>query len=320
MTLMLAGMFFPEGLLVDTAALAAVALIGYLFGRRTRGNSPGAMDAKFLDGLSRAQCIANELEHIAARIRNELAGHQVSIAAFQTHMKLMQSGAAAADWSKLGERAEALLSPTMKLATNLSLAYDQLRNQQAQLITFSGSRIDPTTGLHNRRSMEEQLDAMLSAHSAGKRRLALALFSVNSTLDNAAEPGEVQLKPVARLLEECVRGNDFVARYSPDEFVVLMPKTTLAGALVFSERLIRLADAELNQPVWGGVVEAAAGETPQKLLSRADSALYSARTQDAAALFQHNGASVRRYAFDLPSGENGGSAPSPAEMVAAEAT
>lgn len=297
---MLANILFTDGLLVDTAALAAVALIGYAFGRRTRSESTGLSDAKLQSGLTRARCIAGELEHIAARLRTELAGHQTGIAAFQAQVKAMLTGGAAADWNRLGEQAEALLSPTMKLATNLSLAYDQLRTQQAQLATFAGSRIDPATGLHNRRSMEEQLDALMSASEAGKRRLALALFSVQSATGDADDSGETSLKPVARMLEECVRRNDLVARYSEDEFVVLMPKTTLAGALVFSERLIRMADAELGQAVWGGVVEAAPGESSSKLLSRADSALYSARTQDAASLFQHNGASVRRYQFELP--------------------
>jgi hypothetical protein len=37
------------------------------------------------------------------------------------------------------------------------------------------------------------------------------------------------------------------------------------------------------------------------LLSRADSALYSARTHEEACLFQHNGVTVRRHAFEVKS-------------------
>jgi diguanylate cyclase (GGDEF)-like protein len=308
-------LLLAEGLLVDTAALAAVALIGYIFGRRTRNVNVGALDAKLQSGLNRARCIASELEHIATRLRTELAGHQIGIAAFQSQVKSMLAGGATADWNRLGEQAEALLGPTMKLATNLSHSYDQLRNQQARLATFAGSRIDLATGLHNRRSMEEQLDALLSTSDLANRRLSLALFSVQQAAGDGEEARDM-LKPVARLLEECVRQNDLAARYSEDEFVVLMPKTTLAGALVFSERLIRMAGAELGQAVWGGVVEAAPGEQPSKLLSRADSALYSARTHETASLFQHNGASVRRYPFDLPAAQqaptNSGAATVPA--------
>ena len=296
---MIHNVLLANGLLSDTAALAAVALIGYVFGRRTRQEQAAPQDSKLLDELARAQCIAKELEHIALRLRTELAGHQSNIGTFQAQVQQMQIGGATADWQRLSERAEALLLPTIKLATNLSVAYDQLRSQQAQLITFSGSRIDAATGLHNRRSMEEQLEAILSTQADGKHRLALALFSLCSARDAEGLESDHQLRAVANVLEDCVRGNDFAARYSQDEFVVLMPKTTLSGALVFCERLIRQTHSELGRAVWGGVVEAAPSESPQAILSRADSALYSARTHDKACLFQHTGSSLRRYAIQV---------------------
>jgi diguanylate cyclase (GGDEF)-like protein len=168
-------------------------------------------------------------------------------------------------------------------------------------MTYAGTRMDPETGLHNRRSMSEHLEALLLAHAEGERRLALGVFSVSLADDEASDSAEGQLKTMAHLIEQCVRGHDVVARYSQDEFIVLMPKTPLAGALGFGERLLRLVDAEMECVVRGGLVEATPGETPVSLLSRADSALYSARTQEEACLYQHNGVSVRRHAFELTS-------------------
>jgi diguanylate cyclase (GGDEF)-like protein len=129
--------------------------------------------------------------------------------------------------------------------------------------------------------------------------LAVGLFSLPLGSKEQGGADEVQLKKIAHLLEQCVRGHDVVARYSQDEFVVLMPKSPLSGAIVLGERLVRMVDAEMDSPVWGGLVEAAPGDTPEKLLVRADSALYSARAHEGAALFQHNGTSVRRHAFEL---------------------
>jgi diguanylate cyclase (GGDEF)-like protein len=294
---MLADFLFQQGLLVDTAALAAVALLGFMFGRRSRHLTPIG-DVTLLIELGRAQSIAKELKHIAQRAGAEAAAQLSSISAFQSQLALMQHGAHDSTWQNLRDQADALIGPTMKLSTTLSLACDELRQQQAQLTTYAGTRIDPETGLHNRRSMTEHLEAMLSAHADGKRRLALGLFSVPAASDFEADNGEDRLKSVAHLLEQCVRVNDIVARYSQDEFIVLMPKTPLAGALVFAERFLRQSDHDLQCPVWGGVVEASPGETPEKLLSRADSALYSARTHDEACLFQHNGVTVRRHVFD----------------------
>jgi diguanylate cyclase (GGDEF)-like protein len=295
MTATLATLLFAQGLLADTAALAAVALVGYLFGRRSRRPAHATSDVTLLIELAKGQAAAKDLEHIAQRVRTEAAAYMSNLAVFQGQMGLMQRGEGVAGWQKLRDLADALLGPTLKLTTTLSLSCDELRQQQAALMTYAGTRIDPATGLRNRRAMTEHLDALLSAHAEGERRLALGLFSV--PLNSAAN--EAQLKAAATLLEQCVRGNDVAARYSQDEFVVLMPKTPLAGALVFAERLSRLIDAEMDCPVWGGLVEAMPGESLEKLLSRADSALYSARTHDEACTYQHNGVSVRRHAFNL---------------------
>ncbi len=295
---MLATIYFAQGLLMDTAAIAAVALLGYLFGRRTRGQQQRPQDAKLLDELARAGLIAAQLEHLASRLSAETGAHRSSFAGYKAQVAAMQSGADEVDWPKLRHRADGLLSASWRLATSLSLAGDQLRNQQAQLITFSGSRIDAATGLHNRRSMDEHLDALMAMHADGKRRFALALFSVAADPDESEAAGETRLRLVARLLQECIRDNDFVARYSDDEFIVLMPQTTLAGALAFGERLMRRAGAYLRCSVWGGIVEAAAGEMAQKLLSRADSALYSARAEGVSCMFCHTGAAVRRHNID----------------------
>jgi diguanylate cyclase (GGDEF)-like protein len=297
---MLTSFSFSQGLLVDAAALASVALIGYLFGRRTRRLATTS-DVTLLIELARAQTISKELEHIAVRARTEASALVRHVSGFQGQIGMMQMGSATAGWQNLREQADALLGPTMRLTTTLSLACDELRQQQAQLMTYAGTRMDPETGLHNRRSMSEHLEALLLAHADGERRLALGVFSVSLADDETADSAQAQLKTIAHLIEQCVRGQDVAARYSQDEFIVLMPKTPLAGALGFGEHLLRLVDLEMGCVVWGGLVEAAPGETPVSLLSRADSALYSARTHDEPCLFQHNGVSVRRHAFELKS-------------------
>lgn len=291
-----------QGLLVDTAALAAVALIGYLFGRR-RDSKLGAIDDPALrDELSRAQSIADDMRRLATNISVETAAHSRSVAAFQSQLAAMQTGDDPGQWQRLRETADGLVRPTLKLYTNLALACDHLRRQQAQLAAFTGSRLDPATGLCNRRSFEEQLAAFVTIHAMGKRRFALAIFSVSSASADESTDGEERLGRVARLLEDCVRDDDFVARYSNDEFVVLMPHTPLAGALAFSERLLVRALTDLDCPLWGGVVEAGCDESPAKVLSRADSALYSARAAGGASLFQHTGQGVRRHPVALPKG------------------
>jgi diguanylate cyclase (GGDEF)-like protein len=296
---MVADGMLGQGLLVDVAALAAVSLIGYLFGRRTRSAAPAEADDHLENELAKAQQIADELRCITLNVSVELGAHARSVAAFQRRLGALQAGAANSDWPKLRETADMLLGATLKLATNMTMACSQMRTGQERLTAFSASRIDPATRLHNRRSLEEQLEAFFSIHSVGKRRFSLAMFSVSGAGVDDAERGEARLRQIARQLEACIREDDFVARYSQDEFVVLMPQTPLGGALAFSERLLIRACAVLNCPVWGGVVEATSEVSADKLLTRADAALYSARAAGGASLFVHTGSGVRRHAVEV---------------------
>ena len=110
------------GYLTDTMALAAVALLGYLFGQRTRKQQVEPADDKLHLELSRATQIARELHHVAQRIRQDVASHQTSIAQFKARVESLQLENSDDGWQNLSNEAEILLAPTMKLATNLSLA------------------------------------------------------------------------------------------------------------------------------------------------------------------------------------------------------
>lgn len=279
--------------LADTAALAAVALIGYLFGHRSSSEEVEPGDTTLLNELSRATQIARELQSIASRIREDVALHQSNISQFKTRLQEVQlHGCSTGGWQTLSEEAELLLTPTMKLASNLSLAYDELRKQSNQLMVFAGSRIDQETGLRNRRAMEEQLQILLSTHADDASRFALTLFCVG----NGDHPvTKTQFGAMAHLLDSTARDTDVVARYSPDEFVVLMPQTSLAGATIFSQRLLDTAERDLGLFVFGGIVEVQPGDSPETLLSRADSALYSARSDGQSCLYQHTGKTIRPH-------------------------
>ena len=290
-----------QGLLTDTMALAAIALIGYLCGQRTRQKMQQNNDEKLIFELSRAALVAKELQQVAQRIRQEVSSHQSQISKFQARLQHLQSHESLEGWQQLSDEAESLLVPTMKLTTKLSLAYDQLRKQSSQLMNFAESRTDPLTGVCNRRAMEEQLEVLFSLHAQNDSRFSLALFSMKGHAEESADSDSVseanteQIRTFADLLKCGSRDTDIVARCSSDEFTVLMPHTSLAGAAVYSERLIRRLDEELGTVVSGGIVEVQSNDNPQKILSRADSALYSARTNDFSSLYLHNGKAIRAH-------------------------
>ena len=79
------------------------------------------------------------------------------------------------------------------------------------------------------------------------------------------------------------RPSDIVARFDAEEFIVLMPQTILAQALLKAEQFRSALETRLMEPMTrpvtcsSGVAELAPEEDGQSLLSRVDGASYQAK-------------------------------------------
>ena len=143
---------------------------------------------------------------------------------------------------------------------------------------------DPLTGLPNRRALDVRLAEATS--SAAGQPCAVALVDldrfkhVNDVMSHAV--GDTVLRSVASCLRTALRGQDLVARYGGDEFVVVMPSTPLPVA---QAALARAADAVAALPhdvaagvtMSVGVVRAPMDTDPAAALAAADAAMYSAK-------------------------------------------
>ena len=195
-----------------TAALAAVALIGYIFGQRTRRTNQAARNAERQQELVRASGIAVQLESIAGTLRQDLASHHGRLAQFRRRLGEAQASHDDQAWKQLCREAESMLSPTMQLAEQLSLAYDAIRQQSDALETFTQARTDPHTGVGNGRALEEKLASLLTSASRGGVEFSIALVSIDRRALDAADEHErktnTQLPELARLIQSC-RGVQF---------------------------------------------------------------------------------------------------------------
>ena len=116
-----------------------------------------------------------------------------------------------------------------------------------------------------------------------------------------------------------------VARFGDDEFVVLMPQTSLAGASAFGERLRKRVARELESTVSCGITVADNSDDARSLLARADSALYSAKASGPNRMFLHTGTHIREHDASLfrqisgtecsPDADERSAAPSSSEAV-----
>ncbi len=96
---------------------------------------------------------------------------------------------------------------------------------------------DPLTGLPNRRHLEHHVDTMARrGEQAVLGVLDLDAFkSVNTAHGHLS--GDLVLQRVAAILARVMRRGDFVARFGGDEFVVVLPATTLPEAYEIGRRV-----------------------------------------------------------------------------------
>jgi diguanylate cyclase (GGDEF)-like protein len=146
---------------------------------------------------------------------------------------------------------------------------------------------DPLTGLANRRTFDERLEAELSRARRHGRPLALAVFDIdhfkrtNDVLGHVA--GDAVLESIARTLQDAARRGDVIARLGGEEFGWLMPETDLDAAVLAADRARRaVRDAThpggTPQTISAGVHALTTDVTgAEALYAAADAALYAAK-------------------------------------------
>lgn len=148
---------------------------------------------------------------------------------------------------------------------------------------------DGLTGLANRRHCEERLADEIARSQRYETPLALILCDIdefkaaNDTHGHAF--GDLVLQQFAAVLDETLRDIDVSGRWGGEEFLIVLPETTLEGAIEAAER-IRTAFAaleftgtagEVRMTASFGVAHFVSGSEAHELVSAADQALYEAK-------------------------------------------
>lgn len=192
-----------------------------------------------------------------------------------------------------------LLSEALRMETMTQILAEKLegRTEEVKALTTQLQRaqaealIDPLCGIHNRRGFQREAKAVIDS-TAGLAGSALVLADVdhfkqiNDTYGHLL--GDKVLRSVAGVFRDHTQGREIAARVGGEEFVLLLPQTTLDGAREVAER-IRAAIAggriyrDRTEEVIGsitvslGIALGAPGETLDTLMFRADQALYAAK-------------------------------------------
>jgi len=140
------------------------------------------------------------------------------------------------------------------------------------------SRTDALTGVGNRRAFDETLSAALSAAGRQGHQVTVVavdldgLKRINDTEGHAA--GDAALLALVRAFYSALRDEDTVFRVGGDEFVILLPFTSVDAA---QSLMLRIQGAGAPEFTWGAAGFPGAGAEAAALVEAADQDLYRRR-------------------------------------------
>ncbi len=157
------------------------------------------------------------------------------------------------------------------------------------------SIIDQVTGVHNRRYFDRKLLEEIEREQRYGRELSLIYMDMDNLKqindEFGHDQGDLVLKEIARLAHESSRRIDVVCRWGGDEFILILPETSLEEAKAKAEKLRsliasypfpRIDGGESGEPVSAcvsiGVASLDHEDTdPKRLFKKADKAMYKAK-------------------------------------------
>jgi diguanylate cyclase len=194
--------------------------------------------------------------------------------------------------SELLTEAQHMCAANATLARQLDTSSQEVLNLTHRLERMQVEALnDPLTGLLNRRGFERAI-AELGIPPGQLNGAALLVVDIDHFKrvndSHGHLVGDQVLCAAAQVLRARTKGSDITARLGGDEFAVLLPRTSLTGAVALAEQIrTTLLDSRLrridreeyieNLTLSVGVAEARPADQLADLLRRADTALYQAK-------------------------------------------
>jgi diguanylate cyclase len=259
---------------------------------------PATGEQEFEIRGDRAAEFLDRIHKLTANVDSDVGRHATRVAEISGGL----SGDLHLSVSAAGDAASQLLEANRQLQQDLASAKQELQEQRRQLDSYMVEALtDPLTGLANRRKFDQELARRFAQWKGAGTPLSLVLVdidkfkNVNDVHGHVA--GDAVLQQVAQVLLESVRANDLVARYGGEEFGMILPGTTLEEAKPVAERVrgaiaehgFQFGDSQASVTVSAGLAEAMLTNDSEVLVTRADTALYSAKDAGRDCCHVHDG-------------------------------
>lgn len=154
------------------------------------------------------------------------------------------------------------------------------------------SKLDTLTGIANRKAFDAELEHTILDSRENNASFCLLLLDIDlfkKFNDNYGHlVGDKVLRYVATSLKRNLKGNDFIARFGGEEFVIILPGTTISGAMTVAGQIRKAISSgkltnKSTDESYGkltisiGVTQFQASDLPNELIKRSDQALYQAK-------------------------------------------
>jgi len=165
-----------------------------------------------------------------------------------------------------------------------------LRTKRLQDLLIEHAKIDPLTGLANRRRLMERMAqewARIQRHGGALSFIMVDVDhfkQINDTHGHWA--GDRALREIAGAIVAQCRETDLPSRYGGDEFAIVVPNEGASGAAKLAERSRQAVEAvrfgvgleTVSTTASFGVADAVGADSPDRMIQQADEAMYRAKS------------------------------------------
>ncbi|WP_042835472.1 GGDEF domain-containing response regulator [Thermoanaerobacter ethanolicus] len=168
----------------------------------------------------------------------------------------------------------------------IGIIRDISERKRFEELLYRQSITDPLTNIYNRRFFMQMLEQEIERTKRNKKPFSLVMFdldhfkNINDRFGHAA--GDIVLRSVADTVKGRIRKTDYFARWGGEEFIILLPETSLDDAVALAEELrkqISMMELEGIDKITAsfGVTEYSDTDTIDTVLIRVDNMLYEAK-------------------------------------------
>ena len=183
----------------------------------------------------------------------------------------------------------------------LGVARDITDLHSAQLKLEELSHTDELTGLFNRKAYNERMVEEIAKLKRYQTPFSLIMFDIDDFKavndEHGHDVGDQVLIAISKMLKRTTRENDSVFRIGGEEFVVILPNTSIADAVNVAEKLRESVeklqmDGVPKVTISLGVTGAHMEDCERTLFKRVDDLLYQAKTSGKNCVMNEHGCAV----------------------------